>query len=278
MRKQTDKFEGYDYWNDRFGFECIELVLLNLQNRFERLRHDWLFRCSSCGLLASSLQPSIPRERTETLLDEDARLAGLYEARRRSNTTISQILSRLSGGSERSLLDVGCGHGLFLKDALAAGFRAEGIEPDANVVDQARSETGAPVRHGYFPDVLGADDRFDAIVFNDVLEHIPSVEAAIAACKSHLRPNGVPVLNCPDQDGLFYRLADLLDRVRISGPFLRMWQVGFPLRMSGISAQSTFLFWAKEPGSSGWKSRASLRLQPKDFDKECLTFRANQRS
>ncbi|WP_292371676.1 class I SAM-dependent methyltransferase [Mesorhizobium sp.] len=179
-------------------------------------------------MLASSLAPLIPQEKTTTILDEEARLVGLYEARKRSNVAILEVLSRILGANQRALLDVGCGHGLFLKDAQAAGFHAEGVEPDANVVDGARTATGAIVRHGYFPDALGEGERFDAITFNDVLEHIPQVEKAMTACHQHLRPDGVLVLNCPDKDGIFYRLANLMDRLGISGPFLRMWQFGLP--------------------------------------------------
>lgn len=195
--------------------------------RFISQRREWLFACSGCGLLASSLEPAIPREKTASLLNEQARLEGLYMARRRSNAAILKVLSRemRHGGK---ILDVGCGHGLFLQDALAAGFQVEGVEPDANVVDEARVATGAKIRHGYFPEALDRNERFDAIIFNDVLEHIPNVEQAVRACSTHLRDSGLLVLNCPDSNGIFYRIANLLDRTGVSGPFLRMWQFGLP--------------------------------------------------
>lgn len=195
---------------------------------FHRIRHDWLFRCGGCKVLASTLEPAIPQEQTQTRLDEDARLAGLSEPRRRSNAAILDALVRLLGGTDRSLLDVGCGPGLFLKEARSRGFRAEGVEPDANVVARARAASGAPARHGFFPDALGADERFDGIVFNDVLEHIPQVEEAVMESERHLHPGGILVLNCPDQGGVFYRLADFLDRLGISQPIQRLWQHGLP--------------------------------------------------
>lgn len=179
-------------------------------------------------MLASTLEPSIPQEQTQTPLDEEARLAGLSGARKRSNAAILETLERLLEGTDRRLLDVGCGHGLFLKDAVAWGFQAEGVEPDANVVAGAQAFADAPVRHGFFPDAITSDERFDAIVFNDVLEHIPAVEEAVAASYRHLKPGGVLVLNCPEQAGIFYRLADLLDKLGVSGPFRRMWQYGLP--------------------------------------------------
>jgi SAM-dependent methyltransferase len=84
------------------------------------------------------------------------------------------------------------------------------------------------VRHGYFPDALASDERFDAIVFNDVLEHIPDLTGALAASAHHLAPGGVLCLNCPDQRGFFFRTADVLDRLGLSGPYDRLWQRGLP--------------------------------------------------
>jgi SAM-dependent methyltransferase len=188
----------------------------------------WLFKCAGCGLLASSLEPDIPHEQTATALDEGARLVGLQASRTRSNQLILERLAQFLPGDARRILDVGCGHGLFIKDALARGFRAEGVEPDANVVGQARSFTGAPIRHGYFPDVLETADRYDAIVFNDVLEHIPQAVGAVAASAAHLKPGGFLVLNCPDQRGVFYRIASLLGHFGVDQPLGRMWQMGLP--------------------------------------------------
>src|SRR4051812_10290024 len=94
---------------------------------FRQLNHDWLFRCSKCGLLASSLQPSIPSERSKGgRLDENMRLAGLYEARKRSNKLILRHLEYYLGNTNHQILDVGCGHGLLVQDAQVSGFRAEG--------------------------------------------------------------------------------------------------------------------------------------------------------
>lgn len=196
--------------------------------RPHRLHREWLFRCPGCGLLSSTLEPRIPKDRTATALNEVARLRGLNAARRISNHLILEQLGHDLGPQRRHILDVGCGHGLFLKDAVSFEFQAEGIEPDGNVVEQAQASAGVPVRQGYFPDALARDDLYDAIVFNDVLEHIPGVEGSVTAAYRHLRPGGVLVLNCPDQSGIFYRTATLLDKLGISGPFLRMWQYGLP--------------------------------------------------
>ena len=149
----------------------------------------------------------------------------LAEIRGRNSKVILDRIGTLLEPCSSDLLDVGSGLGFFLRDAMAFGFNVSGLEPDATVVEIARS-TGARTRHGYFPDCLNPDEIFDVIVFNDVLEHIPALTETMDACVRHLKPAGLLVLSCPNQRGFFYRLADLLDRLGISAPLGRMWQRG----------------------------------------------------
>jgi SAM-dependent methyltransferase len=196
--------------------------------RFQSYRKGWIKRCSSCGVLSSELQPQISDHCAGTVLDENKRLRGLSAARRRSNLMILEVLKAHLDSEHRLIVDIGCGHGLFIRDAVEQGFEVEGIEPDGNVVETTRKWTGRTIRQGYFPGVLGDSERFDAIVFNDVLEHIPDVYAAVEACRNHLNVGGLVVLNCPDQRGVFYRAASVLDRLGVTAPFMRMWQYGLP--------------------------------------------------
>ena|ERR1022692_1520854 len=190
---------------------------------FKNIRREWLFACSGCGLLASNLEPKIPTQVALTILDEDRRASGLADIRMRNNNIILDRIQKVLNKTSKRLLDVGSGLGFFLKDAALRGFDVSGIEPDANVVENSR-KTGLQVRHGYFPLCLDAGETFDVIVFNDVLEHIPDLFGTLDACRTRLAPAGLLVLNCPNRRGVFYRIADLLDRMGLHGPFDRLWQ------------------------------------------------------
>jgi SAM-dependent methyltransferase len=195
--------------------------------RFARLRHQWLFVCSNCGLLSSNLEPEIPTEAGQSIINETRRSDGLRAIRTRNNSRILDSIGGALNGGRRRLLDVGSGLGFFLKNASARGFQVTGIEPDANVVNAAR-KSGLDVRHGYFPDCMEPGEQFDVIVFNDVFEHIPNIDAAMRACVTHLSPRGVLVLNCPNKNGVFYRISEILDRIGCHGAFDRVWQRNLP--------------------------------------------------
>jgi SAM-dependent methyltransferase len=172
-----------------------------------RYRHDWLFRCDECGVLSADLTVSIPNQACGGVVDEEARSAGLDALRRPPGAR---------------LLDVGSGPGFLIDQARTVGFSPTGIEPDANIAEKVN------VRRGYFPDALGAEERFDVIVFNDVLEHIPDLTSALKASVRHLSPGGILCLNCPDRRGFFYLVAAILDRLGVHGPYDRLWQRGLP--------------------------------------------------
>jgi SAM-dependent methyltransferase len=172
------------------------------------------------------LKPAIPDRVSETGLNEEARLEGLATVRMANNDKIVRFLAdhKLPG---KRLLDVGSGLGFFLRTAAEAGFQVSGIEPDANVVEKAR-QGGFEVRHGYFPDCLASTERFDVIVFNDVLEHVVDLDAVMASVRHYLNPQGIVVFNSPDRSGVFYRIANVLDAFGVHGPFDRLWQRDVP--------------------------------------------------
>ena len=186
----------------------------------------WLLRCGSCSFERSTLAQGGPAARTAEAIDEGARAEALQALRRRNFQTIVAQMSRLRPRRGR-LLDVGCAHGWFLQAAAQEGWQGVGIEPDDAMAQLAR-QSGQEVRAGTFPQALVAGEKFDAISFNDVLEHLPDVQAALKAARDHLQAGGLLVINLPDARGPFYRAALLLARAGIRAPLERLWQKDFP--------------------------------------------------
>jgi len=186
----------------------------------------WLLQCPGCGFERSTFTEQMADPRSRAAIDEAARATALGALRERNFRTIVAALDRLRP-QRGTLLDVGCAHGWFLRAAADSGWRAVGIEPDPRIALLADG-SASEIRVGSFPGALQPDETFDVICFNDVFEHLPDVNGALSACTSALRPRGLLVINLPDARGVFYRLARLLGRARVSGPLERLWQKGFP--------------------------------------------------
>jgi SAM-dependent methyltransferase len=199
-------------------------------------RHDWVLRCASCGHLRSTLEPNILDPARKGRVNEAVRESGFENLRRGNFALLLDRLARVRPLAGARLLEVGCAHGWFLEAAACRGARPSGIEPDTEIGEAARAR-GLDVRSGLFPDALSDDARFDVLVFNDVFEHLPNAERAAEACRRALVPGGLLVLNIPLSTGVFYRTADLLDRIGLPGPFARMWQKGLASPHTGYFTQ-----------------------------------------
>ncbi len=186
----------------------------------------WHRYCRGCGYEASALQPAINVDGAHEHVDEAARESGLRELRQQNFRRILEVLAGLTRPGPARLLDVGAAHGWFLELARLR-FETLGIEPD-RAVCAATLKLGLPVRAGYFPQALTDEERFDVIVFNDVIEHIPPIDQTLASCYAHLNESGLLVLNVPSSRGFYYRASKALARLSFGQFFSRMWQEGFP--------------------------------------------------
>lgn len=187
----------------------------------------WSARCSACGTWRSSLQPAIDSAALHEPIDRFGRIAGFKALRDANNECILDEIATLVALRGKRLLDVGSAHGWFVGAASRRGLHADGMEPETEMVDYARAQ-GLNVQPGYFPSALVDEEQVDIITFNDVLEHIPDVDDALAGCARALPAGGVLSVNIPSARGLAYRIATVLARLGFRGPYRRLWQHGLP--------------------------------------------------
>jgi 2-polyprenyl-3-methyl-5-hydroxy-6-metoxy-1,4-benzoquinol methylase len=185
----------------------------------------WHWLCKRCKYEKANFESTINTTASHHIINEISRESGLRTLR---ISNFKKLLSKIRsckplGGK---LLDVGCAHGWFL-DLAKPDFEVLGIEPDQQVFNKT-IERHLPVRMGYFPDVLTDNEKFDVIIFNDVIEHIPDINNVLSQCRERLNTKGLLVLNLPSSDGFFYRISKFLFLIGIKSFFDRMWQKDFP--------------------------------------------------
>ncbi len=93
-----------------------------------------------------------------------------------------------SGGR---LLDVGCGTGALVLAAREAGVETVAVEPDPDMAELAESLLGVDVTVAGLPDLPFADDGFDAVTANFVLNHVDDPRAGARELARVAAPGGV---------------------------------------------------------------------------------------
>lgn len=124
------------------------------------------------------------------------------------------LKDHLGGRSLRSMLEIGCGYGHFLKAAVSVPLKF-GIEPSSSQVSFARSSFGLDhVLEGTYETwmpILGRDlgDGLDAICAFHVIEHLSDPLAFVQSIKEHLNPGGYVFLALPNLTTLSPDLIEL---------------------------------------------------------------------
>jgi SAM-dependent methyltransferase len=169
------------------------------EGRFDRLgAADYEFsvaRCRRCGLARTF---PVPAADQYTVGGSSSTHDGTGDEDAYSAEVVEFIAARSTG---RRLLDVGCNVGNLVAAATAAGFLAEGVEPDPVAAAEAQ-RLGRHVRGGYVTEV---SQSYDVIVFNHVLEHVFDLRSALSHVRTVLAPEGRVFIFVPYYQGLAAR-------------------------------------------------------------------------
>jgi 2-polyprenyl-3-methyl-5-hydroxy-6-metoxy-1,4-benzoquinol methylase len=104
----------------------------------------------------------------------------------------------LQDDSAKSLLDVGCGDGSFLRFMKDLNWDVTGIDVDPKAVELANQVPGVKVIEGTLEDAHFPDESFDAITLSHLIEHVVDPLALLKECRRILKKGGSLVLLTPN--------------------------------------------------------------------------------
>jgi SAM-dependent methyltransferase len=111
-----------------------------------------------------------------------------------------QITERLALGAETTVVEIGSNDGYLLQYFHRQGIRVLGVEPAANVAQEAILR-GIPTLVRFFgaevAEELAAETRADLLIGNNVLAHMPDVNDFFAGMKLLLKAGGVITVEFP---------------------------------------------------------------------------------
>lgn len=156
--------------------------------------------CHRCG---AQFQPQVPTQEELSRWYE-------YMGHNPANVTATPLLVRrldrivaLFAAARRTgrLLEIGCGGGLFVRAATAAGWEVWGTEISDSCAAVLAPMLGPRLHRGSIADAPFAAESFDGIAMIEVLEHLDVPSDYLTAAHRLLRPGGTLVLTTPNARG-----------------------------------------------------------------------------
>lgn len=163
--------------------------------------------CASCHLV--QLTETAP---PETLFGEYLYFSSYSDAfLAHARSMVETLVERFCLGPRHRVLEIASNDGYLLQFFQARGVPVLGVEPAHNVAAVAQAR-GVPTLVRFFgPDVVdeivGDFGHADVIVGNNVLAHVPAVNAFLAAVRQCLAADGVAVFEFPYLGELLERTA-----------------------------------------------------------------------
>ena len=159
--------------------------------------------------------------KTEEYFDARARgWTGLYieDARfRRRFTLVTTFLDRVLPKKPGSLLDAGCGSGVFSRYLASHGWKVTAIDASPEMIEEARMSVGdnsIEYSVSTIEEFEAKPKSFDAILSLSILEYVEDDEAVIGKLISLLAEGGVLVVSVPNRAGLLRKLEGLIFGIR----------------------------------------------------------------
>ena len=172
---------------------------------------DQLVKCTKCQLVY--LNPRISNEIAFKGYQEAIDYRHHYEdpyrekSFRRAMRKVEKILGGFCGSSaQRSLIDIGCAGGVFVKVALDLGFDATGLEPSRYLANYGKEKYQVSIMPKTIEESDLPHDSIDFVSMWDVLEHLPDPTSTLSLVDELLKKSGVLILNLPMVDTLPARI------------------------------------------------------------------------
>lgn len=155
-----------------------------LFNSYEEAKHSGLCTleivlCNTCGHIWNNAYS----ESIVTKYDADYHSSVTTAPKaRQAQQTLATAVDNLVDLLDKTVLEIGCGDGYFLKGLKDLGAHAIGYEP-SSTYNLARSKAGINVVNDFFPfdSNIELDQKVDVVIMRHVLEHLASPRDALVS-------------------------------------------------------------------------------------------------
>jgi SAM-dependent methyltransferase len=161
-----------------------------------------LYFCRECDCFFQ--RPDYREDDQQLLVDFQWHLDNIDSRLEHSRKIVKRLLAHQP--DIKTMLDIGCGIGASIRAAAEAGITCQGVEPNLHAVSFAKERFSLDIVPGYFSPGLFTS-KFDAIILDQVLEHLAEPPAFMRDVLSVLKPGGLLYLAVPGRRGGLLRIA-----------------------------------------------------------------------
>lgn len=169
--------------------EKIGADVFSARRTVPKKSHYRMVRCNICGLLRSN--PVLEEEELDKLYQESS---FTYEGEIENlKNTYGHYLRKLEKYRvpKESILEIGCGNGFFLEEALTQGYKeVYGVEPSADAISKSNPLIRPQILQEVFKEGLFPNIFFDVICLFQTLDHLVDPGEVLRVCFKNLKKGG----------------------------------------------------------------------------------------
>ena len=206
-------------------------------------------RCKKCGFYYTDPMPFWGEEDVKKLYDIeyfDQNTDWWKNIRYNVNPTRRlDLIEKLSVRKISRFLEVGCGEGICLRQAVRRGWEGFGEDVSPDLAAIAKRIPNVDIFVGTLESAKYPDNYFDVVYLDSVIEHVPQPTMLIREIHRILRPDGLVYIVCPNEDALVIKIRQTLRNIKSQGTSAHICPFSNPYHINGFSKKALKMF-AKE--------------------------------
>lgn len=206
----------------------------NQRRRLFRIPGSWVQECENCGL--RYLHPCLDPVGMKKIYESDQTLSAFHDFHegyydygdlKTPSATLRDFKRGLSLLENHfplkgRILDIGFGNGLFLAAAQERGWEVRGIDSSKTNLEKAREKFGLELTQSGLEN-FETPERFEAISFWDVIEHLPNPHSVLEKSSKLLKPGGLILIAVPNDHSFLAILSAMLYRMNLRKPLRKIY-------------------------------------------------------
>lgn len=181
--------------------------------KIQQILQQWesvvIVKCKSCGFYYTEPMPIWSQEDLQVIYNSEYfkepssrwKKERINDAKHRCS-----LIRKYVDCDKPRFLDVGCGHGIMMKNAVELGWHTFGLEPSRSLAEKAMEFLGemADIHIETLQKHTFQENSFDVLYLDSVLEHIAEVGSMVRIMSKLLKSKGLVYLLVPNEDCFAY--------------------------------------------------------------------------